>query len=163
MKNRVTIDLLIILVIYAVYFAIIYLITLPDVNLPSQLGVTPALSGGQQVAEQDFLDQFNWWAMLVMGVSLVCMLGWYVLVEWAIRPHRATSGTFALTWLILLVIVIATGIIAFMFGPQASENPYVLALFYVLSGVVFFYLASVCCSPTNAKYLIPPARQIRRW
>lgn len=157
MRSRAVKDLILILVIYGIYSAAIYLLSVNSVL--DSLGVA---STRQDIANT-LNDEFAMWSFIVMGVSLVCMLAWYVLGEWGIKAHRASSGTYWLTWLILLVIVLGVAFVAYFEGPQPDTNAYVLALFYFGGGFLFYYFASVFCSPINAKYLIPPSRQVRSW
>ena len=88
---------------------------------------------------------------------------WYVVGQWGFKPHSTTSSTWLLVWLVGLVLVIGAGITAFWLGPIPSQNPARLAGFYLLSGALFYYLATVLFSPVNVKYIVPGSKTFRRW
>jgi hypothetical protein len=157
MRSRAAIDMILILLIYGIYLALILLLSSNGVLESFNVGST----NRQQAATLS--DDFTNSCMIVLAVSLACMLAWYVLGEWGIKPHRAKPGTYWFTWLALLIIVGIAGVVAYMLGPQPDENAYILAMFYLGEGLLFFYLASVFCSPVNAKYLIPPSKLVRHW
>jgi multisubunit Na+/H+ antiporter MnhF subunit len=97
-----------------------------------------------------------------MSVSGLLALGWYAVGEWGLRGHTTKPQTWLLIWLLMLAVVIVVSFLAIFLGPQASENELVLDLFYAGSGTLFFYLACVFRSPTATKYLLWPARLVRR-
>ena len=157
MKNRFAVDLLLIFAVYAIYWSLIYMAT--EYNLPDAIGVTP-VSG---TTGEQFRADFNYWAQIIMGVSLFAVLAWYVLGEWGLRAHSTSSGTWTLIWLCLLAMVLIAAFAAVWMGPQASENGYALDLFYFGGGVIFFWLATMCFSPLGIKYVVVGSRIIRRW
>lgn len=157
MSKRVIADVMLILALYAVYWTCIYLAV--SYNLPQQLNVTIP----QDVDESAFLTNFNNWSLVVMGISLLAALGWYVLGAWGPKAHSTGHGTWVLIWFMGLALTIAAGFAALWFGPQVSENMYVLVLFYMGGGVVFYYLASMLFSPANIKYEVLGSKLFRRW
>ena len=133
-----------------------------EYNLPGELGVTPAGSAGGTVSGAEFRAAFNTWAQIVLYVSGLLALSWYAIGEWGPRSYNTRPGTWLLIWLAMLAVVVAVSLLALFLGPQTSENGFVLALFYIGSGTLFFYIAAVFRSPTATKYLIWPARHARR-
>jgi hypothetical protein len=133
MQNRLLIDFAGILLIYGVYAAVTYWIFGSDV-----------LTIGQ-------------YALVMLGASLFCMLAWYAIGEWGIKPY-APVGVWLGTWFFLLVVVLITAA-ALTIVDAANAEP----ALYFGGGLGAFYLASVLFSPAGAKYLIWPAKSIRTW
>src|SRR5262245_26460650 len=156
MKKRVIVDILSIVVIYAIYWTIIIVGALPDYDFPGGMGITA-------VDAEQFLEDFKVWSQLVMGVSLVATFGWYVVGEWGPKPHTTRASTWLLIWFLGLVVALGGGFLGSWFGPVPSENREVLAAFYVVSAALFFYLATLLFSPVNVKYVVPGSKWIRRW
>ena len=157
MNKRIIADVILILALYGVYWMCIYLAVSYD--LPQQFEVTPPPG----VEEGDFLANFNYWSLVVMGISLLTALSWYVLGAWGPKAHVTRHGTWTLIWLMGLAVVIGSGFIALWFGPQVSEKMVVLALFYFGGGIIFYYLASMLFSHVNVKYEVIGAKVFRRW
>ncbi len=157
MKNRPVIDLFAIFVLYVIYWALIYVAY--EYNLPDAMGVTPV----SNTTGQQFRDDFNYWAQIVMGISFFAVLAWYVLGEWGPRAHRTSSGTWMLIWFCLMALVLVAAFAAVWMGPKASENGYALALFFFGGGIIFYWIATMCFSPIGIKTLVPGARLVRRW
>jgi hypothetical protein len=153
MKNRSTIDLFCIIGLGAVFWAMIYLATTYDLL---ETWVTPENG-------KTFGQEFSDWAMIVMGISFLAVLVWYVLGEWGPRAHTMSSGAWMALWVCLLALVLAAAFAAILLGPQATENSYVLALFFIGGGVLFYWIATVCFSPVGVKTIPPLATLVRRW
>jgi hypothetical protein len=157
MTKRTVTDLMLIIAVYAVYWTFIYLATV--YNLPQQLQVTPQTG----VEDADFLTSFNYWSLVVMGISLLAALGWYVLGAWGPKAHTTSRGTWTLIWFMGLALSLAAGFVAIWLGPQASENNYVLAVIYLVAAALFYYLATMLFSPVNIKYVVVGSKLFRRW
>jgi len=115
---------------------------------------------------QLFLDDFNYWAAIVMGTSLLAVLSWYVLGEWGLRAQRTSSGSWMIIWFVLLTLVIISAFAAQFMGPKPSPesgNGDLLTLFFFGGGAFFYWLATVCFSPIAIKTVPPLAKYIRRW
>jgi len=156
MSKRAVVDLMLIVALYALYWFCIYLAV--SYNLPQQLEVTPQPG----VDEADFLASFNYWSQVVMGISLVTALGWYAIGAWGPKPHTTSHTTWTLIWLVGLAVNILAGFGAIWLGPQVSDNLYILALYYLAGGTVFYYLSSMLFSPTNVKFEVVGAKVFRR-
>lgn len=157
MSKRTITDLMLIIALYAVYWACIYLAV--SYNLPQQLEVMP-----QPGVDADaFLTDFNTWSLVVMGISLLAALGWYVLGAWGPKAHSTRHGTWTLIWFMGFALTVLAGFAAIWFGPQVSERIYILALFYLGGGILFYYLASMLFSPVNIKYEVLGSKLFRRW
>ncbi|HZI56698.1 MAG TPA: hypothetical protein VFF39_07970 [Verrucomicrobiae bacterium] len=157
MTKRTVADLMLIIAVYAVYWSCIYLAT--SYNLPQQLQVVPP----QGVEETDFLLNFNYWSLVVMGISLLSAFGWYVLGAWGPKAYSTALGTWILIWFMGLALALAAGFMAIWLGPQAGEKAYVLAAFYLVAAALFYYLATMLFSPVNIKYVVPGSKLFRRW
>jgi hypothetical protein len=154
MKNRFIIDLLCILLLGAGYYLLIYLAVTNDV--PESIGVQPADG-------KTFSGEFNDWSLIVMGVTILSVLVWYILGEWGLRSTTMSSGGFLALWLCLLLLVIAGGVCAIFLGPQASDGAYILGIWYVGVAIIFYWLLTVLFSPVAVKTIPPLATVIRKW
>jgi hypothetical protein len=133
MQNRWLIDFAGILLTYCVYAGITYAVYQDDI-----LG----------------LGEYS---LIMVGASLFCMLAWYALGEWGIKPW-ASSGVWLGTWFFLLAVVAATATVIY-FLDYPNSDPYLL----FGGGIGAYYLASVLFSPAGAKYRIWPAIHVRSW
>ncbi|MGO4881284.1 MAG: hypothetical protein ACLP59_10720 [Bryobacteraceae bacterium] len=154
MKNRVMIDLFCIFGLGAVYFALIYLAA--AYSLPENLGLTPEHG-------DTFAGDFSYWSFIVAGFSVLAVLAWYVLGEWGPRAQSWSSGKWMALWLFFLAVVLVVGFVATFEGPQATDNAFVLPLFYFGGGIIFYWFATMCFSPVGIKTAPPGARWVRRW
>jgi len=155
--KRTIIDICLILVVYIVFGVCIYLAV--NFNLPLQLEVVPK----DGVDDAVFLESFNYWSLVVMGISLLVVLCWYILGAWGPKAHSTPRGTWITIWLMGLVVTVATGVVALFFGPQASQKAYILGLYFIGGGALFYYLATMLFSPVNIKYAIKGSKLLRRW
>ena len=155
MKNRSLVDLCCILVLGDVYWAIDFLVysnleTL-GVGLPSNL--------------KQFTDDFTFWALIVVGVSVLAVLVWYVLGEWGLRSTTMSSSGWTVLWVVLMLLVIGTAVTAtILVGTEAAENGnwYWVGLFYVGGCLLYYWLTTVFFSAVAVK-TIPPGSFLRRW
>jgi hypothetical protein len=153
MKSRVLIDFLLIVFVYLICAGLIYFAW--DSNWPGQLGV--------QVGDvKDFSDRFLTWAEVAGGISLFCAFAWYILGEWGPRANRLSTGTWLAIWFALFLVVIVGSMAAIFLGPQATDNGWILAIFYLIWGPAFYYVGTVLFSPVNTKYIVPGSGLIRR-
>lgn len=153
MTSKQTINLIGMIALAFLYGVAIYLIP------ADMLGPT----GAQNIA--DFMDVFHKYMLVVAGVSFGCALTWFAVGGWGIKPWTP-ARTWYLTWTLLLLVIVLTATVMCFEGPKGNTPDPVnfgVAPFYVLSGVLYFYLATVLFSPTHAMYLIWPAKLVRRW
>jgi hypothetical protein len=155
--KRALIDICLILVVYVAFGVCIYLAV--SFNLPQQLEVIPKDGMDDAV----FLESFNYWSLVVMGISLLVALCWYILGAWGPKAHSTSRGVWVTIWLMGLVVTIVAGVVALFFGPQASEKAYILGLYFISGGALFYYLATMLFSPVNTKYVVIGAKLLRHW
>src|SRR5262245_51792977 len=114
MRIRIVIDLLWIVVLYAIYWAFLYVAAAPDNQLLEKLEIfEPTLGSGVPMERTEFYDQFQTWAQLVMGLSLLATVCWYVIGQWGPKPHSTGWSTWLLIWLVGLAVVLAGGFTAY--------------------------------------------------
>lgn len=162
MKNRVAIDFLLIVVVYAACALLIY--GAATMNWPGELGVQAGTDPEthKPMSAARFQDLYETWSAEVAGFSLFCALAWYALGEWGPRANKLSSGGWFFVWLAGLIGVIVVGLIAVLSGPEASDNGWILAASYMLWGVGSYYVATVFFSPVNTKFIPPGASLVRR-
>jgi hypothetical protein len=154
--KKTPIHLIGIIVLYALFFGLIYLMAISGQPLLQRLNVLPKEGTGE-----DYRDSFRNWAMIVMGVSLLATLLWYVLAEWGFRVAIPVAQGKRLIWALWLAVTILAAFAAVFFCPAASINSYIPTLFYFLGGTGFYYLATVLFSPVSYKYTPPGASFLR--
>ena len=86
-----------------------------------------------------------------------------MLGEWGPRAQTWSSGKWTALWLFFLAVVLVVGFVATFEGPQATDNAFVLPLFYFGGGIIFYWFATMCFSPVGIKNTAPGARWVRRW
>lgn len=105
-------------------------------------------------------DEPTVWPLLMLAGSLVGIALWYVLGEWVIRPN-ASDTTWYGTWVALLALVILWACyVSYREMKDTPANSYYLLHF--VGGIGAYYVASVLFSPPFAKFLIWPARFVRK-
>jgi hypothetical protein len=154
--KKIIIDLIGIVVLYALFFGLIYLMAISSQPLLQRLNVVPASGSGDE-----YREGFRNWALIVMAVSLVATLAWYALAQWAFRVAIPVARSKRLIWLLWLAVTILAGFAAVFLGPAASVNAHIPALFYFLGGAGFYYLATILFSPVSYKYTPPGASALR--
>jgi hypothetical protein len=153
MKSRVLIDFLLIVFLYLICAGLVYgAVTL---DWPGALGV-------QVGNAQEFSDRFLTWSEVAGGISVFCAFAWYILGEWGPRANKLSAGTWLAIWFAIFLAVILGSMAAIFLGPDATENGWILAVFYIIWGPAFYYLTTVLFSPVNTKYIVPGSDVIRR-
>jgi len=142
MRNRVLIDIAFMILIYGIYFAAVDLIYTQEVVL-----------GGEHP------DYFPW---IVLGVSLMANLTWYVIGEWGVRPN-ASVAVFYTAWFVLLALIVTAAALAAVFEPLTFLDVVSYPWLNFVGGLGAYYLASVLFSPNSAKFLIWPSKIVRNW
>jgi hypothetical protein len=155
MKSRLFADCILIVVIYAVFAAVVVLAT--QFNLPEIMDVRPGKGANT------FLDDFQNWAFVSVGVSFLATVFWYVIGEWGPAPSAGNQGSSILIWLIGLILSGVGGILGYFYGPQPQTGLELLVMFYVGSAIFFYYLATMLFSPVNVKYVVPGTKLFRKW
>jgi hypothetical protein len=107
--------------------------------------------------EQFLGDDPPLWPIWMWAGSLLCMLLWYVLGEWVIRPN-AHSLTWLAAWFGLLGLVLILAVVV-----SFLENTDSYWWLHFAGGVGAYYVSSVLFSPLFAEYRIWPAKLLRRW
>jgi len=111
------------------------------------------------------IDLSDPWPFIMLLCSLGGMLLWYILGEWVIRPNAA-GKVWCGTWFILLALIV--GCACYVWFMEEADKAFIdLAegnwWLHFAGGAGAYYVSSVLFSPTFAKYLIWPARIIRKW
>ncbi len=142
MMKRVLTEVVGILFIYAIYAIAVVLFYDVDISAPE-----------------------NWpiWPLVVWAGSFLAMAIWYVLASVVIAPQQPLR-VWAGVWLLLLSLVIigaaaATYVEDFYQTDTFQPNPWL----HFVGGVGAYYLASLLFSPLFAKYVVWPARFVRKW
>ncbi|HTD54674.1 MAG TPA: hypothetical protein VK670_04790 [Silvibacterium sp.] len=138
MKNFVLRDLVFILVIYIVYFAVTWIVAM--------LAGAPEEAWGEQ-------------SLVVLFASLLCTVVWYGVGEWIMRPSTSKGSWYGF-WFLLLVVVLGTALLIVILEPLPDVS--VEAVFFV-GGAGAYYLATMLFSPFHGKYLIWPSMHVRTW
>lgn len=163
MKNRFVIDLLWIVVLYAIYFVLVFLIATPEYQVLEELEVfPPLLLDGTLMTPENFYYQFEGQAQVALGLSLLATLAWYILGQWGPKPHSMKASAWVLLWMLGVAFALGGGLFIYFYYPVPSLNGGLMLAFLAGSALVFYYLATVLLSPVGVKFIPPGSKLLRR-
>ena len=104
-----------------------------------------------QIASDITIEQwkgsFQKWAIIGVGTAFSASLLWYILAQWVFKINNPQAAGKRLIWALLALFPIGA-IIAGVIGIKPAESDLALAyLFFVLNGLLCYYLATLLFSP----------------
>jgi len=160
MGNRIVYDWLVILALYVLACASIFLLT----SWADGLG--PDMPDRPDLTTEQFEELFQYASLGIVGISLLATLAWYVLGTWGLRAYSTGRGRWIAVWGIGLMLTFLAVLAALIVPghPQVlHDNMTKLGLFYAGIGVLPYYVATVLFSPADVKYVVPGSKALRRW
>ena len=110
-----------------------------------------------------WLGSFWLWAIVGIVTAGVASLLWYILAQWVFKIKQwAKSGRRGI-WLLLILLPAVAIILGFVFTKKAQAGAWPAYLFYVLNGLLCYYLATALFSPSSFKYTPWGTSKFRRW
>jgi hypothetical protein len=145
-----------IVVLYALFYGLIYMMAASGQPLLQKLNVLPKEGSGEE-----YRDSFQKWALIVMIISFGATMLWYSLAQWHFRVAIPIAESKRLSWYLWLAVTVLSAFAAEFLGPRAAVNGHIPTLFYFLGGVGFYWLATALFSPVSYKYTPPGASFVR--
>jgi hypothetical protein len=172
MRNRLLIDVLWIIVVFGLFAAVVYLTPQPVLLLESMAVAPPtnevtgepgSLYDDPETGEPGYYTQFELQAEMVLAISLLGVLAWYVVGQWGPKPHATKPATWTLIWLLDFLFVIGGAIAVFFSYPMPAANDQFVVIIFAVIAALSFYIATVLFSPVNIKFVVPGSKIFRRW
>lgn len=110
-----------------------------------------------------WLDSFKFWANWGITSSAGAVLLWYLIAQWGFKINHWSESGKRVIWGLFFILPVIVIILGFVFTRQAQEFGWLAYLFYILNGLLCYYLATVLFSPSSFKYAPLGADKIRRW
>ena len=111
----------------------------------------------------EWLENFQLWGSVGIGLSLVTALLWYALGQWVFKiDHWKASGKRHI-WILLFLVPVGGAVLAIAMTGQAQEGALYAYLFHVVNNLVSYYLETALFSPSSFKYSPIGAQKVRRW
>lgn len=142
MIKQTLIDMFGIFVLYAIYAGVVVLLYDLDTTV---------------------FDDWPLWPLLVWCGSLGATMFWYLLGTFVIRPNSPPM-TWHWVWLaLILVVFVCASVATYMELTSSATTSAFYPELHFGGGLGVFYLSSVLFSPLLGKYVIWPARLVRKW
>ncbi len=117
----------------------------------------------QQQQQWMWIASFESWARVCVAIAGAASLLWYGLAQWTFKIRNEGKGSEKrVVWGLLFLFPIVAGIVSCILVDRA-EKMWIAYLFFILNGLIPYYLATLLFSPASFKYIPWGAKQIRRW
>ena len=139
-----------VLFVFLVYLQLWYF----DTN-PIELG---------NVKEDQWLASFQRWAFICVGVAGFASFLWYGLAQWGLKINRWEDAGKRSWWIILFFLPILAIILSVIFVERAKSGlRFEQWIFFLINGLLSYYLATLWFSPSAFKYTPAGAKYFRHW
>ena len=157
MRHKYIVHLLGISLIVAVFYLVVVFVE-KDFVLSKYI-IPPA---GVRLSQ--WLDDFKFWATVILASAAFASFLWYAIFQWGIKVNdRSSVSGKRVIWCLFFLIPISLIILGFIFTRQAQGRGWVAYLFYILNGIVCYFLPTALFSPLSFKYTPVWAAKLRRW
>ena len=148
-------DILLIIIITAVFFFLI-------VRVESYFfdRFPPQLPAG--ITMEQWKASFEHWAKIGVYVAGGASLLWYVVAQLLLKVNKSQNAGKRWIWAVFFLFPIGAIVVGIFFVERA-ENMFWTNLFFIVNGLLGYYLATLLFSPSSFKYTPLGASQIRRW
>ena len=145
-----------ILFIIILFFFLVYLeVWFLDLN-PSQLP--------DGLNMEEWKASFQRWAFICVGSAGFASLLWYGLAEWGFKINRWEDAGKRSWWMFLLFFPIVAIILSVTFVERTQSGlRFEQCIFFVINGLLSYYLATSWVSPSAFKYTPAGAKYFRYW
>ncbi len=107
---------------------------------------------------------FQLWISVCVGCAGAASLLWYVLAQWIFKINRWKDTGKRSTWIWLyLLLPFVAFIISAIFVKRVESSLTWIYLFFFLTGLFHYYIATVLFSPSSFKFTPLGAKYIRYW
>lgn len=145
-----------ILFIIILFFFLVYLeLWFLDLN-------PPQLPDGLNMEE--WKASFQRWAFICVGAAGFASLLWYGLAQWGFKINRWEDAGKRSRWIFLFLFPIVAIILGVIFVERAESGlRFEQCVFFIINGLLSYYLATLLFSPVSFKYTPAGAKYIRHW
>ena len=131
-----------------------------EVEPPILEAYPPQLSDNNLTIAQWVANFQNWAIWCVISAGLASLL-WYVLGQFGFKINTGKGVRKRIVWYLLSFIPIITIIMSYIYIGEAESSLWLAKLFFVLNGILPYYLTTLLFSPPSFKYAPLGAKQIR--
>lgn len=122
----------------------------------------PQLSN--DVTMEQWISSFQRWAFICVGAAGFASLLWYGLAQWGFKIHRWKDTGRRSIWILLFFLPILAIILSVIFVERAQSGlRFEQCFFFLINGLLSYYLATLLFSPASFKYTPAGAKYIRHW
>ena len=110
-----------------------------------------------------WIESFQTWAYVCVGAAVIAIILWYLFGQTVFKTnHEKPNGKRGL-WALLFILPACAIAISFFSLDETESEPVLAYLFFVVNGLLLYYLATVFFSPPSVKYTPSLSMQIRRF
>ena len=138
------------------FFSLVYLeIWFLDLN-------PPQLPEGLNI--EQWKASFQKWAFVCVGAAGFASLIWYGLAQWTFKINRWEDAGKRPWWIFLFFFPITAIILSVIFVERAQSGlRFEQCVFFLINGLLSYYLATSWFSPSSFKYTPAGAKYVRHW
>ncbi len=112
---------------------------------------------------EDWLYEFVFWGTIVLVVTGMVAIFWYIGGEWIMKFNRWEKVNKRSWWGLGLVPIIIVIVVACVIIPPPDIGAWWAYAIYVFNGLLCYYLTTALLSPNSVKYTPVLASKIRKW
>ena len=107
---------------------------------------------------------FQRWTLICVGAAGFASLLWYGLAQWGFKINRWEDAGKRSWWVFLFFLPIVAIILSVIFVERAESGlRFEQCVFFIINGLLSYYLATLLFSPASFKYTPAGAKYIRHW
>ena len=120
----------------------------------------PQLPGDVTLGQ--WMTSFKKWASICIASAAFASLLWYILAQWGFKINRwEDTGGKRPIWLLLFLIPIIMTVISCIYIEPTESNQWLIYLFFLLNGLLPYYVTTLLLSPSTFKYIPVGAKKVR--
>ena len=110
-----------------------------------------------------WMDSFQFWACVCVGVAVIACFLWYLLAQSVIKTNYDKPNGKRVLWACLFFLPACAVAISIYFIEETESEPLLAYLCFMVNGFLLYYLATMLFSPTSVKYTPLGSIGIRRF
>ena len=113
------------------------------------------------LTKQDWIANFEFWAYICVGSAIVASILWYIFAQRVFKTDNQKSYGKRGRWgFLFLLPAVAIGA-SILLVEQAKSSLWLAYMFFIVNGLLPYYLATLVFSPVAVKYTPIGAKGIR--
>jgi len=112
---------------------------------------------------EQWIASFQKWALICVGAALVAIFLWYGFAQKVFKSNNVKSYGKRGLWGFLFLLPVAAIIVSILLVEKAESSLWLAYLFFLMDGLLPYWLVTVFSSPVAVKYTPIFAKQMRRW